>query len=49
MTWIGTDTNGDSLISSSERLLMFEKYNLNSMYESFLLENTDPMTNGTAV
>jgi len=32
VTWLGTDKNGLSLTSSSERLLNFEKYNLKDMY-----------------
>ena len=34
VSWVGTDINGNTMISNSERILNFAKYNLPAMYES---------------
>ena len=37
VSWIGTDSQGNSLISNLDRLLNFSKYNLETMYQSMLV------------
>ena len=36
VSWIGTDVNGDSLISASDRIKNFENYNIKGLYESLV-------------
>lgn len=49
ITWIGTDKEGSSLISSGQKLTKFENYNLEDMYSSILKVNTDPMVDDKAI
>ena len=41
INWIGTDKNGTSLISASERLLSFENYKIDELFKSILSTNID--------
>lgn len=40
VSWIGTDRNGDGLLSASERLSNYKNYNMEAMFQSILdIEN----------
>lgn len=41
ISWIGTDKNGDTLISASNKLSNFEKYNMKGMFSAILNVNTN--------
>lgn len=49
VSWIGTDKNGVSLISSSGKLSNFANFNLQSMYDNIMAFNTDPMVDDKAI
>jgi hypothetical protein len=46
ISWLGTDVDGNNLISSGERFMNFKNYNLEGMYTSILaISNKDASSN----